>query len=69
VLQFLFINIIIINERKRELGLLRAIGARKYSIFSLIVYESAILTALGGIAGIIIGGANIEDNNQRTIHL
>lgn len=56
----------IINERKRELGLLRAIGARKYSIFRLIVYESAILTALGGIAGIIIGGAILRIY-QRTI--
>lgn len=45
----------IINERRRELGLLRAIGARKNSIFRLIVYESAMLTALGGMFGVIFG--------------
>jgi putative ABC transport system permease protein len=56
----------IINERKRELGLLRAIGARKHSIFRLIVYESAMLTALGGISGVIIGGAIVRIY-QRTI--
>lgn len=56
----------IINERRRELGLLRAIGARKDSIFRLIVYESAMLTALGGISGIIVGGAILRIY-QRTI--
>ncbi|MEW6408810.1 MAG: FtsX-like permease family protein [Nitrospirota bacterium] len=56
----------IINERRRELGLLRAIGARKHSIFRLIVYESAMLTALGGISGIIVGGMILRIY-QRTI--
>ncbi|MBZ0155066.1 MAG: ABC transporter permease [Alphaproteobacteria bacterium] len=45
----------IVNERKRELGLLRAIGARKVSIFRLIVYEAALLTSAGGVLGVIVG--------------
>lgn len=56
----------IINERRRELGLLRAIGARKVSIFRLILYESAILTAGGGMLGVVIGGAILRVY-QRTI--
>lgn len=45
----------IINERRRELGLLRAIGARKLSIFRLIVYEAALLTSFGGLLGVVFG--------------
>ncbi len=45
----------IINERRRELGLLRAIGARKSSIFRLILYEAALLTSIGGLSGVIVG--------------
>jgi len=45
----------IINERKRELGLLRAIGARKISIFRLILYEAILLTSFGGFLGVVMG--------------
>jgi putative ABC transport system permease protein len=45
----------IVNERRKELGLLRAIGARTRSIFRLMVSESALLTAFGGLLGIALG--------------
>ncbi len=45
----------IVNERKRELGILRALGARKTSIFKLIVYEAALLTSIGGALGVFLG--------------
>jgi putative ABC transport system permease protein len=45
----------IVNERKRELGILRAIGASKISIFKLIVYEAALLTSMGGALGVFLG--------------
>ncbi len=45
----------IVNERKRELGILRAIGARKTSIFKLIVYEAGMLTGIGGALGVFLG--------------
>jgi putative ABC transport system permease protein len=45
----------IINERRRELGLLRAIGARKSRVFSLVLTESAMLGAAGGVAGVALG--------------
>ncbi len=45
----------IVNERKRELGILRAIGASKLSIFKLIVSEAALLTSMGGALGVFLG--------------
>ncbi|MCL4183071.1 MAG: ABC transporter permease [Burkholderiaceae bacterium] len=45
----------IVNERKKELGLLRAIGAKKQAVFRLILSESTLLTAMGGALGILIG--------------
>lgn len=45
----------IVNERKRELGLLRAIGARRLSIFNLVLSESVMLTTFGGLIGLGLG--------------
>jgi len=44
----------IINERQRELGLLRAMGAKKRHIFSLIVTEAVIISIAGGVIGMAI---------------
>ncbi len=45
----------IVNERQRELGLLRAMGAKKSQIFNLIVTEAVLISATGGLCGIAIG--------------
>ncbi len=45
----------LINERKKELGLLRAIGAKKGNIFQLVILEAGLLTAVGGILGVVFG--------------
>ena len=47
----------IVNERQRELGLLRAMGARKGHIFSLIITEAVVISISGGITGIAAGGS------------
>lgn len=47
----------IVNERQRELGLLRAMGATKGQVFRLIVTEAVILSVAGGLTGIATGGA------------
>jgi len=41
-----------LNERRREMAILRSVGARPLHIFSLIVGESAILTLVGVVTGI-----------------
>jgi putative ABC transport system permease protein len=45
----------IINERKKELGLLRAIGAKKPNVFQLVMVEAGLLTAAGGVLGVMLG--------------
>lgn len=45
----------IVNERRKELGLIRAVGAKRRAIFGLVLSESAFLTTLGGLLGILIG--------------
>ncbi len=42
-------------ERTREIGLLRAVGARKVDILNLFVIESFVVAALGGLLGIFLG--------------
>ena len=43
------------NERRREVGIMRAIGARKSHIFKMFLTEAMIISALGGVMGIGIG--------------
>lgn len=44
---------LIVNERQRELGLLRAMGARKNFVFQLVLGEAGLLTGLGGMGGLL----------------
>lgn len=47
----------IIAERKREVGLLRAIGARRGDIVGLLLAEASFTTTLGGLCGVLLGVA------------
>jgi putative ABC transport system permease protein len=47
---------LIVNERQRELGILRAMGARCQTIFRLVMGEAALLTGLGGLSGLVAAG-------------
>jgi len=44
-----------VNERTHEIGLLRAIGAGKQQILWLFMGEAVLLSALGGLAGLVLG--------------
>jgi putative ABC transport system permease protein len=46
-----FVFSLMVGERRREIGLLRAVGAKRRFIFNLFLTESAILGLGGGIAG------------------
>jgi putative ABC transport system permease protein len=41
-----------LNERRREMAILRSVGARPFDVFTLIVGESAMLTLAGIVAGV-----------------
>jgi putative ABC transport system permease protein len=43
-----------LHERRRELALLRVVGARPYHILSLLIFECVLLTALGSVLGIAL---------------
>lgn len=43
-------------DRMREIGVVRAIGARPVIIFCTVIFESIFLTATGAILGILTGG-------------
>jgi putative ABC transport system permease protein len=45
----------IITERRRELGLLKAIGARRGQIIGMLLIEAVSTTAVGGGAGCLLG--------------
>lgn len=46
-----------LNERRREMSILRAVGAQSSQIVGLLVFESALLTALGIILGVFLSVA------------
>lgn len=46
----------VVNERRRELGLLQAMGAPSRFIFRLVMLEAVELTTAGGVFGLAIGG-------------
>ena len=51
------IMLVTVTERTREIGIKKAIGAQRSVIISQFLVESAVLSAGGGIIGIIIGYA------------
>ncbi|MCA9115801.1 MAG: ABC transporter permease, partial [Planctomycetaceae bacterium] len=43
------------SERKKEIAVMRALGARRSTVFSIILAESLLLCLVGGVLGILLG--------------
>ncbi|MFO1053147.1 MAG: FtsX-like permease family protein [Planctomycetota bacterium] len=42
------------NERRREIAIMRALGARRLQIFAIIVLEAAVVAGLGAVGGVLL---------------
>jgi putative ABC transport system permease protein len=51
----LSIMILIVNERRVEIGIRRAVGSRKRDIILQFLLESSFISFLGGLAGVVLG--------------
>ena len=51
----LTIMTITVRERTNEIGLIRALGATQRQVMNLFLAEAAMLAAIGGVAGLVIG--------------
>ncbi|MFH0774283.1 MAG: FtsX-like permease family protein [bacterium] len=60
IISILSIMLLSVTQRTSEIGLRRAIGARKKDIFSQFLIEALVITGIGGIFGMVFGIMGIK---------
>jgi putative ABC transport system permease protein len=54
------VMLVAVSERRHEIGLLKALGASTAQILAVFLAEAAVLSTLGGIVGLVAGGAAVR---------
>jgi len=54
------IMLISVSERKKEIGLRKAVGAKSKDIMMQFLFEASAVTLIGGVIGIILGGVSAK---------
>jgi putative ABC transport system permease protein len=58
----------IVNERRREIGLLRAMGASRRQVARVLLTEAGLLSLVGGAAGVVLGYAILASFKDLMLH-
>jgi putative ABC transport system permease protein len=62
--------LVAVAERRREIGMRRAVGATQTDVMLQFLIEAAMISALGGIVGVLLGiGAAVFMALQRSLPL
>ena len=59
------IMLMVVSERTREIGLRKALGAKRRDIMSQVLTESVTLSLTGGMIGVALGALFATDHRQR----
>lgn len=58
----------IVQERTHEMGMLRAIGQGRWSVFRMLLQEAGLMTLLGAVGGVLLGVSVVKIASATGIH-